>query len=138
MRIKGALSLKDFIRRREILTTYRELLKCARIIGTDAAEKEQLADEIKSQYRRNQYETDSLKLSMQQAEALMYLDQFRRAQGADRGSKTQGKRPTSSRPQRNNESNNGAKNGEEQGGWLGTGDSIDVRGRVGVSFPWQR
>eukprot|EP00953_Heterococcus_sp_UTEX-ZZ885_P016330 9182-Heterococcus_DN1.PRE.2 len=122
------LSLRDFMRRSQVLHTYRQLLKvcssaadyelrnlhsepCARRMD-DKQQGQEVAAQIKAQYRTFQHETDSLKLRMLMADAAQHVDAL---QGA-----VHRKLPAG------------------VGSWMDTQDEEDRRGRVGLDFPWQR
>ena len=78
----------------------------------DTQQGQEVAAQIKTQYRLFQHETDSLKLRMLMADAAQHVDTL---QGA-----VHRKLPAG------------------VGSWMDTQDEEDRRGRVGLDFPWQR
>ncbi|CAM9208913.1 unnamed protein product, partial [Chrysoparadoxa australica] len=64
------LGLKDFIRRTQILHSYRKLLRLAsKLAKEDPVAGEDVRQQIRSQFKAHSSETDALKIKMMQSDA---------------------------------------------------------------------
>ena len=155
-RLSGtSLNLRDFMRRGQVLSQYRSFQRELRLLPAKSASRVELAQKIREGFQQNKNEKDRAAVKAMLTEGTRQLQFLRTYAGtARRGS---GVRDNSSSSNMvSNSSGSSATLGEttstvsavlgtdEVGGtspnksWVGTGDKDDIRGRVGVGWPWGR
>jgi hypothetical protein len=147
-----SLNLRDFMRRGQVLSQYRSFQRELRLLPAKSASRVELAQKIREGFQQNKNEKDRAAVKAMLTEGTRQLQFLRTYAGtARRGS---GVRDSSSSNMVSTSSGSSATLGEttstvsavlgtdEVGGaspnksWVGTGDKDDIRGRVGVGWPW--
>ncbi len=113
---KATLPLRDFMRRFQVLSLYRNMNRAARQVP-DPNLRRSLCQEIRVGFRQNQAMKDVVSLKSTMVEANRQLQQLR-------SMSTPGSSTISAPP--------------PPGSWLGDSTPDDERGRVGTDWPWQR
>jgi hypothetical protein len=148
-KLAGSLNFRDFMRRGQVLSQYRSFQRELRLLPAKSASRVELAQKIREGFRQNKNEKDRSAVKAMLTEGTRQLQFLRTYAGtARRGS---GIREPSIVNNDINGSDNttsttsvsvvlgtdGAGEGTPQNkSWVGTGDKDDIRGRVGVGWPW--
>jgi hypothetical protein len=117
---KAALPLRDFMRRFQVLSLYRNMNRAARQVA-DPNLRLSLCEEISVGFRQNQMMKDVVSVKSTMVEANRQLQQLRAMGASGTGSTAAA-----------------AKANAPPGSWLGDSTPDDERGRVGTDWPWQR
>lgn len=116
-RLGNTLPLKVFIRRQQVLTLYRNLLKTSRGVS-DGDVRQGIQQEIRSGFAQCKTLTDSSSIKTSIVAGQRSLTQLEDMCGV---------KPSSSAKQ----------SIPDAGSWINTKDKDDVRGRVGTGWPWK-
>lgn len=145
--LKNTLPLQVFIRRAQVIQTYRQLLRATRPC-TDAQLKLDLQQQIKVEYRRNQHLEDNNLIRSCVSDATKAVKKvqdictpFAVSQFTQKTSASASTTAHSNTSKANHtaEAASNSKQGmkKDPTSWLGVEDEIDPRGRVGEGWPWQ-
>jgi hypothetical protein len=115
---KAALPLRDFMRRFQVLSLYRNMNRAARQVP-DPNLRRSLCQEIRVGFKQNQTMKDVVSLKSTMVEATRQLQQLRSMSASGASTSTNSAPPP-------------------PGSWLGDSTPDDERGRVGTDWPWQR
>lgn len=111
----GALGLRDFIHRSKVLTQYRQFMR--ELVGIDPATASELRAQIRDAFEKNRHEKNLANRKAALAEGTRQLQFLRTYVGtARRAQEAAGMAPGES--------------------WVGSGETWDVRGRIGEGWAW--
>lgn len=116
-RLGKTLPLKVFIRRQQVLTLYRQLLKTSKGV-VDEDVRNGIRQEIRSGFAQGKILTDSASIKTSIVAGQRSLSQLEDMCGV---------KPSNSAKQQI----------PDAGSWINTKDKDDVRGRVGTGWPWK-
>mmetsp|Transcript_1608 Transcript_1608/g.2362 ORF Transcript_1608/g.2362 Transcript_1608/m.2362 type:complete len:133 (-) Transcript_1608:531-929(-) len=111
-KLKNVPSMAEFVHKRTVVRQYRHYLKCIHRIP-DHDYQESARNEVQKRFRQLVSETDALTIKMALQEGHRRLAQVQSMVGYT--------------PQATDDDS-----------WINTKDEADPRGRVGVSWPWQK
>jgi len=124
---KDILPLHVFIRRRQVISAYRNLLKAAKPCKDDAL-KNDVINQVRTEFQRNKSleNKDTIKQCIQQAtRSLRQVEEICNPQ----------KHAPIVADENSFKTNEAAVTKKDES-WINVKDSIDVRGRIGEGWPW--
>ena len=113
---KATLSLRDFIHRSTVLTLYRDFMRELR--GLDPVVLQEMRSEIRREFAKNKNETSKAARKSCLQEGNRQLQFLRTYAGTARRAREVA----------------GVNEGENS--WVGSGESWDVKGRIGEGWAW--
>jgi len=140
---KDILPLHVFIRRRQILSSYRNLLKATRPCEDPDLRKD-VFNQIRTEFQRNKDLQDKVVIKQCIQQASRSLKQVEEICNRQKHSPVAATTRTTS-PKKNDSpvitttSNKPVERSppDDPSSWINVKDNIDVRGRVGSGWPWQ-
>ena len=116
-RVGGALSLRDFLHKSKVLNQYRAFFR--ETTAMDATAAQELRRQIRAEYKLHKGEASAAQRRALLNEGTRQLQSLRKYSGASLQAKK-------------------AAGGDSLPAdtWVGTGEAFDIRGRIGVGFPW--
>ena len=153
--LNKTLNLRDFMRRGQVLSQYRSFQRELRLLPAKSASRVELAQKIREGFQQNKNEKDRAAVKAMLTEGTRQLQFLRTYAGtARRGSGVRESVSILSAPSNTENVTNessvtslstvAATLGIDGNGsvttpvasWVGTGDKDDIRGRIGIGWPW--